>query len=149
MNVWYFAYGSNVKIDQVRNRVGDFKLSKRAIARNYKLIFNVYSRINWHGYTANLQYSGNFDDKVLGVVYHISDIQLSKLRTSEGPAPSEISVELEDGNEIKNAKTFIWATKEAEHEPPEAYRRRMEDGLVEHGYQASVVKKIFVDKFGH
>jgi len=148
LNIWYFAYGSNVKIDQVRARIGDFKLSKRAIARNYKLVFNVYSK-TWHGYTANIQHTGNFDDRVLGVVYHMSELQLSKLHAADGPAPSEISVETEDGNEIKNAKTFVWNTTEAEHEPPEAYWRRMEDGLIEHGYERLVVRKIFTDKFRH
>lgn len=148
MNIWYFAYGSNVKIDQVRARIGEFKLSKRAIARNYKLVFNVYAK-TWSGYTANIQRTGNFEDKVLGVVYHMSEEQLAKLHTSEGPAPTEISVELEDGNEIKNAKTFVWETTEKEREPPEAYRRRMEDGLIEHGYDRALVKKIFLDKFGH
>ena len=133
----------------MRERIGEFKLSKRAVARNYKLIFNVYSKKYWQGYTANIQHTGNFDDKVLGVVYHISDAQLAKLQSIEGRAPSEISVELEDGNEIKNAKTFMWDTVEKEHEPPEAYRRRMEDGLIEHGYARSLAGKIFTDRFGH
>jgi hypothetical protein len=147
VNVWYFAYGTNAKIDQVRARIGYFKLSKRAIVRNYKLIFNVYSKF-WRGYTANIRHTGNFDDKVLGVVYHISDLQLSKLHTSDGPEPTEISIELEDGNEIKNVKTFIWKTEEHEHEPPEAYWRRMEDGFIEHGYERLIVRRIFTDRFG-
>jgi gamma-glutamylcyclotransferase (GGCT)/AIG2-like uncharacterized protein YtfP len=133
----------------MRERIGDFKLSKRALARNYKLIFNVYSKKFWQGYTANIQHTGNFDDRVLGVVYHISEAQLSKLQLFEGHAASEISVEMEDGNEIKNAKTFVWDTPEREHEPPETYRRRMVDGLIEHGYSRLLVEKIFVDKFGH
>lgn len=132
----------------MKERVGGFKLSKRAIARNYKLIFNVYSK-KWQGYTGNIQHTGNFDDKVLGVVYHVTEAQLMKLRTFEAPEPGEISVELEDGNEIKNARTFVINTIEKEREPPEAYRRRIEDGLIEHGYDRSLVRKIFVDKFGH
>jgi len=133
----------------MKERIGDCKLSKRAITRNYKLIFNKYSKKNWHGYTANIQRTGNFEDKVLGVVYHITDTQLSKLQIFEGIEPIEIPVELEDGNEIKNAKSFLWNSLEREHAPPDAYRRKMEDGLIEHGYDGSVVKKIFFEKFGH
>ncbi|MGA2874872.1 MAG: gamma-glutamylcyclotransferase [Nitrososphaerales archaeon] len=149
MNIWYFAYGSNVKLDLMRENIGDCKLSKRAIARNFKLIFNQYSKNNWHGYIANLQRTDNFEDKVLGVVYHITDAQVSKLQNFEGAEPMEISIELEDGNEIKNAKTIIWNSLEREHEPPHAYRMKMEEGLIEHGYDGALVRKIFIEKFGH
>jgi cation transport regulator ChaC len=150
MNIWYFAYGSDVKVAQMKERVGDFKLSKRAVARNFKLVFNAHSKKNWHGYTANIQHTGDFGDKVLGVVYHITDTQLAKLQTFEGtPQKIDISVELEDGSEIKNAKTFLWNSTEREHEPPEAYRRIIEEGLIEHGYDRSTARKIFVDKFGY
>jgi gamma-glutamylcyclotransferase (GGCT)/AIG2-like uncharacterized protein YtfP len=149
VNVWYFAYGSNLKVAQMKDRVGDIKLSKRAIARNYKLIFNAYSKKNWHGYTANIRYTGSFQDKVKGVVYHITDEQLRKLQDFEGPSPIDMSVELEDGSEIKNAKAFLFKTTESEHEPPEVYRRIIEEGMIEHGYDRTMIRKIFVDKFGH
>jgi hypothetical protein len=112
MNVWYFAYGSNVKLAQMKERVGEFKLSRRAVLRNYKL----------------------------------ADIQLAKLQTFEGVPPLEISVELEDESEIKNVKTFLWNTTEQEHKPPEVYRRIIEQGLTEHGYENATVRKNF-DKF--
>ncbi len=142
MNVWYFAYGSNVKLAQLKERIGEFKLSKRSILRNYKLVFNVYSK-TWQGYTANIQETGHYEDKVLGVVYHITDTQLGKLQSFERTSPVEISVELEDESEIKNAKTFLWSTSEQERKPPEAYRRIIEQGLIEHGYDSSTVRKIF------
>jgi cation transport regulator ChaC len=145
MNVWYFAYGSNVKLAQMKERVGEFKLSRRAVLRNYKLVFNISSK-RWQGFTANIQETGHYEDKVLGVVYHISDIQLAKLQTFEGVPPVEISVELEDESEIKNVKTFLWNTTEQEHKPPEVYRRIIEQGLTEHGYENATVRKNF-DKF--
>src|SRR5579872_2066039 len=127
MDVWYFAYGSNVSIGQMKERVGEFKLSRRAIARYYRLTFNQYSKKIWHGYTANIQRTENFDDKAIGVAYHITDAQLAKLQTFEGTPPVEIEIELEDGNIIKHVKTFLWKTNEVNHEPPHAYKRRIEE----------------------
>jgi len=140
--VWYFAYGSNLNVDQMKSRIGEWQLAKRAIVRNYKLVFNVFSKQRG-SYSANLQETNNFEDTVSGVVYHITQDQLSKLQKSEGVAPMDIRVELEDGNEISHAKVFIWKTTEKEHEPHKDYRRIIEQGFLQHGYPDSSAKKIF------
>jgi hypothetical protein len=142
--VWHFAYGSNLNVVQMKSRIGQWQLSKRALIRNYRLIFNVYSK--QRGYVANLQETGNFEDMVSGVVYHITLDQLSKLQKAEGVAPTDIGVELEDGNEISHAKVFIWKTAEKEREPHRDYRRVIEQGFLQHGYPESAAKKIF-DRF--
>jgi len=66
--VWYFAYGSNLSVDRMNSRVGEWHLSKRALVRNYRLAFNVFSA-EWQGNTANLLETGKFEDTVYGVVY--------------------------------------------------------------------------------
>ncbi len=91
--IWYFAYGSNLNVDQMKSRIGAWQLSRRAIVRIYKLVFNVFSKQRG-GYSANLQETSNFEDTVSGVVYHITQDQLNKLQKSEGVAPVEIRVEL-------------------------------------------------------
>jgi gamma-glutamylcyclotransferase (GGCT)/AIG2-like uncharacterized protein YtfP len=126
----------------MKSRIGQWQLSKRALVRNYKLVFNVYSKKR-NGYTSNLQQTENFEDTVPGVVYRIAIDQLSQLERFEGVPPSDVSVELEDGNEISHAKIFIWKTTEKEHEPPKDYRRIIEQGLLQHGYSESMVKKTF------
>ena len=105
--VWYFAYGSNLNVDQMNSRVGEWHLSKRALARNCRLEFNVHST-KWQGNTANLQQTGRFEDTVYGVVYLLTEEQFLSLARHEGVSPVGISVELEDGNEISHAKTFLW-----------------------------------------
>ncbi|MDA4111380.1 MAG: gamma-glutamylcyclotransferase [Thaumarchaeota archaeon] len=140
--IWYFAYGSNLNVDQMKSRIGLWQLSKRAVARNYKLVFNVYSK-KLNGYMVNMQESENFEDTVPGVVYHLTLDQLNKLQKFEGIEPVDIRVELEDGNEISHAKVFIWKTTEKEHEPPNDYKRVIEQGLLQHGYPESRARKIF------
>ncbi len=127
----------------MRKRVGKWQLSKRALARNYRLVFNHFSKKEWKGYTANLEETGKFEDTVPGVVYALTPDQLNALQSLEGIVPVDIRVELEDGNEISHAKTFIWKTTDSEHEPPKDYRRAMEEGLSQHGYDEAHVRKIF------
>jgi len=141
-SLWYFAYGSNLNVDLMRDRVGEWRLSRRALVRNYKLVFNVYLK-KWQGYTANLQATGKFEDVVYGVVYHLTHEQLAKLQAQEGVPPVEIRVELEDGNEISHAKVFMWETTSPGREPPTAYLKAMEAGLIDHGYDKPHVDKVF------
>ena len=140
--IWYFAYGSNLNVDQMRERVGEWRLSKRALARNYTLVFNHYSK-KWKGYTANLSETGKYEDVVYGVVYHIDEEQLMKLGTYEGTPPLDMRVELEDGNEISDARVFMWKTSDSEQEPPKVYRKLVEQGLLQHGYSRSHVDTVF------
>jgi hypothetical protein len=131
-----------MSVDQIKNRVGEWHLSRRALVRNYKLVFNVYSK-RWQGNVANLQSTGKFEDVVYGVVYQVSPDQLGKLQAIEGVVPSEIRVELEDGNEISHAKAFIWEKTTTEQAPPSAYRKAMEVGLADHGYDKLHVDRVF------
>ena len=140
--IWYFAYGSNLNVDEMNSRVGEWHLSKRALARNYRLVFNVHST-RWQGNTANLQPSDRFEDIVYGVVYLLTEEQFLKLGRHEGVAPVVIRVELEDGNEISHAKTFLSKTSNPGLAPSELYRRTMEAGLLQHGYKESLVEKVF------
>jgi len=128
----------------MKNLVGEWQLSKRALVRNYKLVFNVYSK-KWHGYTANLQATKKFEDVVYGVVYRLTQEQLAKLQAQEGVSPSEVGVELEDGNEISHAKVFMWNSSDSGHEPSAAYRKAMEAGLQDHGYDKSHIDRVFGD----
>jgi gamma-glutamylcyclotransferase (GGCT)/AIG2-like uncharacterized protein YtfP len=126
----------------MKSRIGQWQLSKRALVRNYRLVFNHYSKLK-SGYTANLQPSENFEDTVLGVVYRLTPDQLQKLEKFEAVPPADVNVELEDGNEISHAKVFLWNSSEKERDPPKDYRRIIEQGLLQHGYTEASVKKTF------
>ena len=140
--VWYFAYGIYLNVNQMNSRVGEWHLSKRALARNYRLTFNVHSA-KWQGYTANLQQTDRFEDIVYGVVYLLTEEQFLNLEKHEGVPAITIRVELEDGNEISHAKTFLWKASGPGLVPSEHYHRAMEEGLLEHGYKKPLVDRIF------
>jgi cation transport regulator ChaC len=140
--VWYFAYGTDLNVEQMKKLVGPWQLSKRALARNCRLAFNVFSKKRGKIYTPNLVETGKFEDTVSGVVYHLTQDQLKVLENYEGIAPVEIRIELEDGNEISHAKTFIWKTEEKEHEPPRDCIRLIKEGLLQHGYGEARVRNM-------
>ncbi|MDD5287551.1 MAG: gamma-glutamylcyclotransferase, partial [Dehalococcoidales bacterium] len=72
----YFAYDSNLSLEQMRKRCPDAKPKFSAVLPNYKLIFSGWSR-EQHGSTANVQpFRGS---KVVGAIYEISEKDLQKL----------------------------------------------------------------------
>lgn len=130
----------------MRKRVGQWKISRRALARNYRLVFNNYSK-SWNGYVANLIETGKFEDIVIGAAYDLTEAQLVALEKYEGVSAKEIRIELEDGNEISHAKTFVWNSNEQEHKPPRAYLKLIEEGLRQHGYEQNLIEKTLA-RFG-
>jgi len=139
--VWYFAYGSNLKLSQMTERVGDWIAAKRAQAGRWELVFDVWSP-RWNGYTANIRNTGNSSQRVFGAVYQITISQLEALTTFEGRPPSEIIVKLEDGTEISDAKVYVWPKSKASERPPDKYRDAILEGLRQHGYSEEVASKV-------
>ena len=90
--VWYFTYGSNLNMNQMRERVGEWIDLKRAIAKGYRLVFNVRSR-RWGGLAANIMKSENPDDRVYGAIYRITKEQINQMTKCEGTEPQDINVE--------------------------------------------------------
>ena len=160
--VWYFAYGPDLNVELMKKRIGSWQLSKRALTRNYRLVFNRRKNSGTalkgskpqkkadsgeQNVLANLEETGRFEDTVHGVVYRITPDQLAALQKIEAIAPIELKVELEDGNEISHARAFVEKkssekTKE-EGVPSKEYRHQMDEGFLEHGYDESIPKAIF------
>jgi sulfite reductase (NADPH) flavoprotein alpha-component len=137
--VWYFAYGSNLNIGQMMNRVGEWIVSKRAVLKGYELKFNVPSP-KWGGLTANVVKKDNPNAKVYGALYRISRKKLDVLSTYERTKPTDICVEA-DGASLQ-AKVYIFETSRASGNPPEAYLNVMLTGLRQHGYPEAVIKEV-------
>ena len=137
--VWYFAYGSNLNIGQMMNRVGEWSVSKRAVIKGYKLKFNVRSP-RWGGLTANVVRTDNPNDKVYGVLYRILREKLNVLSTYEGTTPTDTPVEA-DGVNLQ-AKVYIFETPRVSGKPPEAYLDVMLTGLSQHGYPEAVIEEV-------
>jgi cation transport regulator ChaC len=138
-DVWYFAYGSNLNIGQMMNRVGEWAVSKRAVAKGYKLVFNVQSK-RWGGLTANLINTDNIGDRVYGAIYHVSKEKLAVLTRYEGPKPTDIPVEA-DGVQII-AMAYIFRARGEPGRPPDAYLEVMLAGLRQHGYSEETIENV-------
>lgn len=95
----YFAYGSNMNPEQMKNRVGNLiDTPKPAKLPGYKLTFNKYSVNRSKEYDAKMSFApgttrvgaanivptGNKNDVVEGVIYSLDEKQLSKLDMDEG-----------------------------------------------------------------
>src|SRR5271165_5547604 len=107
MNEWYFAYGSNLSLDQMVERTGPIGSERPRVARlhNYQLIFNMHGD-NGQVY-ANLMCPG---PGVLGVVYRCSPEALRKMDTYEqGYERGLVRVVLENGD-VLDAVTYFAKT---------------------------------------
>lgn len=82
----YFAFGSNMNPSQMKDRVGEVPASVPAVLTGYQLVFNKWSQTR-KGWAANLIPTDNQNDKVEGVVYQLSEAQISKLDKNEGYNP--------------------------------------------------------------
>ncbi len=88
--VKYFAYGSNLRLDQMRDRGVNVKKSQRAELPEWKITFPIYSE-GWGGGVADIVPDSK--ERVEGVVYTIEEESLRNLDHYEGR-------ELKDGREF-------------------------------------------------
>ena len=90
----YFAYGSNLSRQQMKERCPDSKPLFTATLPNYKLVISGWSR-KWMGGTATILRSNG--DKIRGGVYEVSEADLRKLdRHETGYARQNVTVFDED-----------------------------------------------------
>lgn len=120
-------------------RVGEWTVCKRAVAKGYKLVFNVQSR-RWGGLATNLVRTNSIDDLVYGAIHHIPKEKLDVLTQYEGVEPTDVLIEA-DGVQM-TAKAYIFPTSREPGRPPDAYLEVMLVGLREHGYSEEVVENV-------
>ena len=104
---YYFAYGSNMMVDQMRNRgVVYEKLPAKLIG--YKLIFNKVSKKDPSVAFANIQEDEN--SEVEGILYELDNLAVQILDKAEGVPfhyeKTAVEVEIEGGRKIR-AITYI------------------------------------------
>ncbi|MDA3616340.1 gamma-glutamylcyclotransferase family protein [Polluticaenibacter yanchengensis] len=77
----YFAYGSNMNMNRMRERNINYSSQKSAKLENFKLVFNKKAKDGDYSY-ANLEVSeGNF---VEGIIYEFPDNEITNLDKAEG-----------------------------------------------------------------
>lgn len=81
-DVWYFAYGSNLNVEQMKRRIGERKAERKAVLKNYRLTFNGCSTKWGNRGVADIEKIEG--SSVKGVIYRISEEQLDWLDKCEG-----------------------------------------------------------------
>lgn len=143
--VWYFAYGSNLSKNQMNERIGAWKDTKKATLQGWKLVFNVPSR-KWGGAAANIVSTCNPADAVFGAIYCITRKQLDILTDKyEHVSSRTLIVEAEERSE--KAEVYVFKKDNPSLKPSEEYLQTILTGLRDHGYQDDIVK--LVESLGH
>lgn len=105
--MYYFAYGSNMNLDRLQNRLGYTPEFQKGTLDNYELIFNLTNkRIPGSAY-ANIQQKAN--SSVEGILYSITDADLKKLDLYEAFPKHylKIQVLVKNSHDLVNATTYV------------------------------------------
>jgi gamma-glutamylcyclotransferase (GGCT)/AIG2-like uncharacterized protein YtfP len=133
----YFAYGSNLCMDWLRNRTPSAEKSDTGILRGHRLKFHKVS-INDHSGKCNALETGNQDDYVWGVLYEIPEDEVPLLDAAEDLGISyrkqEVKIRSSHGGKIIYATTYIAmkATIDENAVPFEWYKRLVVRGAESH-----------------
>jgi cation transport regulator ChaC len=145
MSEWYFAYGSNLWIDQMTERIGPIRLGadRPRVARldNHRVAFNMHGGDGQ--VFANLISPG---EGVLGVVYSCSPEALRKLDAyEEGYAQGHVKVVLENGEKL-NVVTYFAKTAHVGKcsRPSPVYLQKILAGARQHGLPETYIRELEV-----
>lgn len=123
----YFAYGSNMFLDQIRQRCPSVRHDGAAILDGYRLAFTRTSTSNWPGYGVAdvVPAEGR---QVFGALFLISGDEISMLDRWEGYRPGrqrnnyarvEVSVRrLTEPHDVVAAQTYVVCDKQAPNPLP-------------------------------
>lgn len=112
--IYYFAYGSNMNEGQMKERCPDSKLIGKAVLKDYRLAFTIYSPKRKSGCADIIKSAGN---DVCGLIYTLTKEDLAKLDRFEGHPThyKRFQVKLENGI---SAETYEVVNKEKLHQKP-------------------------------
>jgi len=119
----YFAYGSNLDPEQMKERCPDSKFVTLACFPNHRLVFNKPSK-KWEAKVADIVFRPG--EVVWGVVYRVSDTDIESLDRFEvthlanGYVRQKVVVCTEDSLEL-SAWTYFVKIKEDEGRPSKRY----------------------------
>jgi cation transport regulator ChaC len=140
--MYYFAYGSNMSAAQMRRRLGEVRRLGGARLRDYTLVFDGVSRVNWPG-SAVANIVPMPGGQVWGVLYQVED--LAALDRLEG-APKDYErrvVPVEYRGETLEAAIYVRAPRDV-GAPTRAYLLTMLRGAAHNrlpvGYVWRVLK---------
>jgi len=133
---WYFAYGSNLDMDRLRERIGEWQDDRRATLKGYRLSFD--SR----GKADIFEQRG---ERVWGAVYKVSEAQLKILDRFEGlhsGVYKRVRVNVECNGKTEPAITYVKVEKTSFHPPDDEYLNHILKGLKQHGYDEETIEMV-------
>src|SRR5262245_65331695 len=143
-DVWYFAYGSNLDIDQKQSRTGNIREARLCRLPRYRLAFN--KRGSGGQVFANIV--ADDTKEVWGVAYRCRPHTLETMDTFEGAGRGHytrvpVGV-LTEAGETLQAITYIAATAHvgAEDQPTLEYVTRILKGARQHGLPEDYIDRI-------
>lgn len=139
---WYFAYGSNLKKNRLKERIGHWKKDQKATLNGYRLTFAKRYCGHKNG-KANIKKGPT--GKVEGAICLISEDQFKKLDIKEGArigVYKRIPVQVESRGETLNAQTYVMTREIYSSRPSPEYLYLITEGLKEHGYGSDVIDKV-------
>lgn len=139
----YFAYGSNMDSQRMKDRKVNFSKRELAIIKNYELCFNKQASRNPNEGYANLVPE---KDKITeGVLYEINDEDIEKLDKFEGYPnhydKKTIKVKMENGDEVDALVYIAQADKiKDDLKPTKEYLNHLKEGrdLISEDYNNSL-----------
>lgn len=123
----YFAYGSNMKHKQMKERCPSSKYLGSAYAANWKFVYDGKS-IKWNGPVANIIKSEG--DVVWGGIFRINKDNLAALDCYEGYPKSynRGDIDVKDMKGRKHKVVAYYRTGENVEKPSEGYRKTVLKG---------------------
>ena len=145
---YYFAYGSNLVIEQMKRRCPSFAahpaVQGRAVLPGYRLAYPVMSHGDWGGGVAGLEPAGP-DEAVHGVVYEVDDAALAALDQYEDVAGGlyrreAVTVRLDDGRDCRCITYFAIPEPGGPFRPSRRYVDAILRGARAHALPAAWLK---------
>jgi gamma-glutamylcyclotransferase len=143
-DVWYFAYGSNLWIDQKEDRTSAIRSGddRPRIARlaNFRLAFNKRGR-NGQVFANIVACQG---DQVFGVVYRCKPSTIDTMSKLEGGYERQsVQVMIDDDSNVE-AVTYVAMAKNVvkDSRPSEEYLGRIVTGSRQHGLPEEYIERI-------
>jgi gamma-glutamylcyclotransferase (GGCT)/AIG2-like uncharacterized protein YtfP len=132
-NMYYFAYGSNLKRDRLRDRVGAWSSEENCFLEGYRLTFDSRGKAD---------IIEEVSSKVYGVIYGLSEQQMRALDTYEGVSNnvyrrSTVSVTVVAGR--VDAVVYVKVNSSTFHVPNEQYLNFIIEGLAEHCFGQDII----------
>jgi len=151
--VFYFAYGSNLSLAQMRERAPEHRIVGLAALRDHRLAFPLYSP-RWGGGVASVM--PHRGDTVWGVIYDVSDSDLAELDRHEGFRAAAdqhnvydrepMTVELtrpDDGSVPRRVRAQAYVARPSNPSPPtREYLDRILTGAREHALPDDYVSRL-------